>query len=100
MRKLLALVCLALLLGSCAETTGSSADSSPVGSSRPVDSSVPPGGLEERPGRPALVDGEAASCIPMCGEGRVAGGQLPQGLYQTQWFFGGYMTVESDGTLM
>jgi hypothetical protein len=44
------------------------------------------------------VDEEAAGCIPTCGVGRVAGGQLPGGRYQTQWFFGGYMTLESDGT--
>ena len=54
--------------------------------------------LEARSGRPALVDGEAAACIPVCGVGRVAGGRLPVGRYQTEWFFGGYMTIETDGT--
>jgi hypothetical protein len=57
-----------------------------------------PGGLEVRMGRPALVDGEAAACIPKCGVGRVAGGVLPTGRYQTEWFFGGYMTLQTDGT--
>ena len=57
-----------------------------------------PGGLEPRSGRPALVNGEAAACIPLCGQGRVAGGRLPAGRYQTEWFFGGYMTLETDGT--
>lgn len=57
-----------------------------------------PRGLELRGGRPALVNGEAAACIPLCGEGRVAGGKLPEGRYQTEWFFGGYMTLETDGT--
>ena len=47
---------------------------------------------------PDLVDGEAAACIPTCGAGRVAGGELPAGRYQTKVFFGGYMTVESDGS--
>jgi hypothetical protein len=57
-----------------------------------------PGGLEARPGRPAYVDGEAAACVPLCGKGRVAGGMLPAGRYQTEWFFGGYMTIETDGS--
>jgi hypothetical protein len=57
-----------------------------------------PGGLELRIARPPLVDGEAAACIPGCGVGRAEGGMLPAGRYQTEWFFGGYMTVETDGT--
>ncbi len=57
-----------------------------------------PGGLAARPGLPPLVDGEAAACIPGCAVGRVEGGLLPAGRYQTEWFFGGYMTVETDGT--
>lgn len=57
-----------------------------------------PGGLEPRAGRPPLVDGQVAACIPLCGEGRTEGGMLPAGRYQTEWFFGGYMTLETDGT--
>ena len=55
-------------------------------------------GLAPRPGRPPLLGGEAAACIPLCGVGRVEGGSLPIGRYQTEWFFGGYMTIEMDGT--
>ena len=55
-------------------------------------------GLEVRHGRPPLVNGEAAACIPLCGRGRLALGSLPAGRYQTEWFFGGYMTIETDGT--
>jgi hypothetical protein len=57
-----------------------------------------PDGLAVRPGRPALVDGEAAACIPGCAVGRAAGGKVPAGRYQTEWFFGGYMTIETDGS--
>ena len=57
-----------------------------------------PDGLELRAGRPPLVAGEAAACIPLCAAGRVAGGTLPAGRYQTEWFFGGYMTIKTDGT--
>jgi hypothetical protein len=57
-----------------------------------------PGDLKPRQGVPALVDGEAAECVPRCGVGHIAGGALPNGRYQTRWFFGGYMTVTTDGT--
>lgn len=57
-----------------------------------------PGGLLPRPGLPPLVDGEAAACIPGCGIGRVANVDLPAGRYQTAWFFGGFMTLEIDGS--
>lgn len=63
----------------------------------PTSAPTLPGGFEPRPGRPALVNGEAAACVPSCGLGRVEGGALPKGRYQTEWFFGGYMTVETDG---
>jgi hypothetical protein len=48
-----------------------------------------PEGLEPRPALPPLVDAEAAACDPDCGVGRFAGGAMPNGRYQTRWFFGG-----------
>jgi hypothetical protein len=56
------------------------------------------GGLDRRAGRPELVAGEAAACVPVCGKGRLAGGALPPGRYQTEWFFGDYMTLDTDGS--
>ena len=99
MKPLAAAVMLAML-AACGQAA-------PAGSASTVATSTPiatptapplPGSLELRPGRPDLVDGEAAACIPECGVGRVAGGSLAAGRYQTEWFFGGYMTIETDGT--
>jgi hypothetical protein len=55
-----------------------------------------PFGLAPRSGLPPLTDGEVAACVPGCGVGRVAGGAMPNGRYQTRWFFGGSMTLETD----
>lgn len=77
--------------------------SAPRASAAPAATGTPsatllPGGLAARPGLP-LIDGEAAGCVPGCEEyGTVQGGRLPTGRYQTQWFFDGFMTVESDGS--
>jgi hypothetical protein len=99
-----------MVVAACSGTAPTDAPSVPAGSAAPTDPPAPtaaatttavatlPGGLEVRHGRPAFVDGEAAACVPLCGKGRVAGGKLPAGRYQTQWFFGGYMTFETDGT--
>ena len=53
-----------------------------------------PNGLERRYGLPALVDGEADPCLPLCLTGISRAGPFEVGVrYQTKWFFGGYMTV-------
>ena len=99
----------AILLTGCAGTGSSpsaslnTAQPGPTASPAATRSAAPsatvlPGGLALRPGLPPLVDGEAAACVPGCGLGREAGGALPAGRYQTRWFFGGYMTIETDGT--
>ena len=79
-------------------TSGRTSTTSAPPSLQPTAAPTLPDRLEPRPGRPDLVAGEAAPCVPICGQGRVAGGTLPAGRYQTAWFFGGYMTLESDGT--
>src|SRR5688500_11094122 len=108
MRRLL-LAAIAVVVAGCA-TGGSSRtassntpDATPTASGAATGTGVPtatalPGGLEPRRGVAALVNGEAAACVPRCGVGRVADGPLPAGRYQTGWFFGGYMTIETDGT--
>jgi hypothetical protein len=99
-RRLACAAIAASLLVACGQTLP--AASTPVAPSQTPDptplATALPGGLDLRPGRPALVDGEAAACVPGCGAGRVAGGQLAEGRYQTEWFFGGYMTIDTDGT--
>ena len=53
-----------------------------------------PNGLESRYGLPALVDGEADPCLPLCLTGISGAGPFEVGVrYQTKWFFGGYMTI-------
>jgi hypothetical protein len=52
--------------------------------------------LAPRPDLPPLVEGELAACLPLCAKGRVVPGDLPLGTYQTQWFFGGYMTLSFE----
>ena len=54
-----------------------------------------PTGLAERPDLPPLQDGQAAACVPECTHGRVVP-DIPLGPYQTEWFFGGYMTLTFD----
>lgn len=54
--------------------------------------------LEDRPHLPELVNGEADACLPLCVTGLTQPGVLPAGTYQTVWFFGGYMTIELDGS--
>ena len=98
----------AALLAACTSTPGltpaatTAAPASPAPETSATATATPeptlPGGLEPRAGRPPLVDGQVAACIPLCGEGGVSGGMLPAGRYQTEWFFGGYMTLETDGT--
>lgn len=104
--KWLAAAALALVVGACAGNVPAPRNPTraeeSVGVARPtarnLGGTAPPGSLDPRPGRPELVSGEAAACVPGCGVGRVAGGRLPEGRYQTRWFFGGFMTVETDGT--
>ena len=56
------------------------------------------GGLDPRPHMPPLVDGEVDGCLPLCRSAFVAGVPLESGRYQTQNFFGGYMTASfGDG---
>lgn len=87
-----------LLLAACTSGAPGAAPTSPAAEPTVTPGATLPGGLESRMGRPALVDGEAAACIPGCAVGRVEGGMLPVGRYQTEWFFGGYMTLETDGS--
>lgn len=54
-----------------------------------------PKGLTERPDLPPLKDGQVAACVPECTNGRVVP-DIPLGPYQTEWFFGGYMTLTFD----
>ena len=99
MKPLVATVMFAVLTACGQSTPTGSASTAPTATPVPTPTATPlPGGLELRPGNPELVDGEAAACIPGCGVGRVAGGSLAAGRYQTEWFFGGYMTIETDGT--
>jgi hypothetical protein len=59
--------------------------------------SILPGGLEPRPGLPALVAGEADPCLPRCVRGSSEAGPFTVGRrYQTRWFFGGYMTITAE----
>jgi hypothetical protein len=54
-----------------------------------------PEGLADRPLLPALIDGEADSCLPLCATGILEPNRVLQAgsRYQTLWFFGGYMTL-------
>ena len=92
-----ALVCVLLIPAGC---SGSSSEGSPPAdvSETPADPSpteeVLEGGLEPRPDLPELEDGEVTGCIPLCGPaGLTVPGPLPANeVYQTELFFGGYMT--------
>ncbi len=96
---------IALLSSVCAESPESTSDggspsdsATSVTPSAPATVSEPPTALEDRPHLPELVDGEAAACLPLCVSGLTQPGVLPAGTYQTVWFFGGYMTIELDGS--
>jgi hypothetical protein len=53
-----------------------------------------PDGLELRDGLPALVNGEADPCLPLCVHRWAEAGPFTVGeRYQTRLFFGGYMTL-------
>ncbi len=74
-----------------------SAGGSPLAASPSPTSAPLPSGLAARPGLPALVNGQAAACLPLCAQGLARPGALPIGTrYQTEWFFGGYMTLAFD----
>jgi hypothetical protein len=79
---------------SSAPSATSSLIAPPMSSSHPVSTS----GLKPRASLPPLVEGEADACLPLCAAGLVRPGPIPAGKYQTLWFFGGYMTVELDGS--
>ena len=99
MKPLVTIAAFAVVAACGQGTPTGSASTAPTSTTIPTATATPlPGGLELRPGNPELVDGEAAACIPECGVGRVAGGALEGGRYQSEWFFGGYMTIETDGT--
>jgi hypothetical protein len=86
---------LVVLLAACSAP----ATSAPPGSVTASTSTAPSApALADRQGLPDLVDGEADPCLPLCVTGLVRPGPLREGTYQTQWFFGGYMTIEMDGT--
>jgi hypothetical protein len=72
--------------------------SEPTSSAPSATSSLTPSGLEPRPSLPPLVEGEADACLPLCADGLAQPGPIPAGQYQTLWFFGGYMTIELDGS--
>lgn len=99
---------LTLLLAACQQTPGSTpTDTAPEPSAETTIGPAPtssesaatvlPSGLEDRSDLPDLVNGEADACLPLCAVGLSRPGELPIGKYQTQWFFGGYMTLELDG---
>jgi hypothetical protein len=90
------LAVIALFTTACAEAPESTSDGGSPTASATV-SEAPPG-LEDRPTLPELVDGEADACLPLCEAGLTQPGVLPAGTYQTVWFFGGYMTIELDGS--
>lgn len=97
----LALACALLPLVGCSSTTSSDTAPTPTTSPTAVDSKAPApdtvGGLKPRSYLLELRDGEAAGCLPGCAsDGRTRPGRLPNGTYQTEWFFGGYMTLTQD----
>lgn len=77
---------LAMLLAGC-----NTSDPATVSSA----STALPDGLTKRPELPPLLNGQVAACVPACTEGRLVP-QIPTGLYQTQWFFGGFMTLRFE----
>jgi hypothetical protein len=86
----------------CSRSEPTSSAPSAASSINPPEMSPSPSasgsGLEPRPDLPPLVEGEADSCLPLCIAGLVVPGPMPAGQYQTVWFFGGYMTIELDGS--
>jgi hypothetical protein len=101
-RVILVTWALALLAGCSSSSTPQASRVSPMPEERgeTTDTTATPlaSGLEPRPHLPPLKDGEAAACVPGCGlTAKVSPGELPGGKYQTQWFFGGYMTLSTGG---
>lgn len=88
-----------LLAGSACGATSDDAldETTPTITTAPTSATTTsPSALEPRPKLPPPVDGEAAACLPLCATGRVANRQIPAGIYQTWWFFGGLVTMDLD----
>jgi hypothetical protein len=90
-RPLLIITMVALLAACSSSDTDLQASASSETSTR----TQLPSWLAERPGLPPLQDGQVAACVPECTNGRAVP-DIPLGPYQTQWFFGGYMTLTFD----
>jgi len=79
------LLTMALLGASC---TGGSSSSAPSTQSSAT----------EAPLRASEDTGELDGCMPACKDGNmIEPGDLPEGEYQTEWFFDGHMTLTFDG---
>jgi hypothetical protein len=86
----------ALAVTGCGGGSGNDSAATPSATASTVAGSASGSGLAPRPDLPPLAKGELAACLPLCAKGRVVPGDLPLGAYQTQWFFGGYMTLRTE----
>jgi hypothetical protein len=96
LRVLVVAWAVALAVTSCAGGSGNDSPGTPSAAASTVAGSASGSELAPRPDLPPLVEGELAACLPLCAKGLVVPGDLPLGAYQTQWFFGGYMTLRME----
>jgi hypothetical protein len=96
LRVLVWVSAVALAVTGCGGAAGQDSSDTPSAAPSTVAGSASGSGLAPRPDLPPLVEGELAACLPLCAKGLVNPGELPLGTYQTQWFFGGYMTLRFE----